>query len=263
MTINLKKFIYPAFSYFNYWLIQEDSFSIQAPFLSEFYFNLKKYLAASKDKDLDFEGLRKKLLTDPQLLEITDFGAGSKRLSSATRSTSDVTRYSTTGRKFSQIYQFLCSQTPAQQVLELGTCVGINTNYLSRSTKGILYSLEGSNALWEKAQQYQKPDNTTFVLGKIEETLPPLLKAIKSVDFVLIDATHTYQGSIAQMAMLRPYVKDTTIIVLADIHWSAEMKKAWNTIREYPEITLSVDFFECGVLFFKNGITRENYVLAI
>ncbi len=209
------------------------------------------------------EALRKKLLTDHQMLEISDFGAGSKRLRSATRRTSDVTRYSTSGRKFSQIYQFLCSQTPAFNVLELGTCVGINTHYLARVTKGQLVTFEGSKALWEKAQHYQKPINTTYLCGKIEETLPPFLNRIQQVDFVLIDATHTYQGSLNQMGMIRPYILESTIVVLADIHWSPDMKKAWDEVRNYPEVTLSLDFFECGVLFFKKRLSSGNYVLTI
>ncbi|MDX5478254.1 MAG: class I SAM-dependent methyltransferase, partial [Cyclobacteriaceae bacterium] len=62
----------------------------------------------------DLENVRHLLLNDHEVLEIEDYGEGSKKLKKQKfRKTSDITRHSTTGQKFSRIYQFFCSLTPA------------------------------------------------------------------------------------------------------------------------------------------------------
>jgi len=39
------------------------------------------------------------------------------------------------------------------------------------------------------------------------------------------------------------------------------MKKAWNTIKNHPEISVSIDIFQIGIIFFKTEITKRHYVI--
>ena len=41
------------------------------------------------------------------------------------------------------------------------------------------------------------------------------------------------------------------------------MKKAWEEIKTHPSVTESIDFFDCGVLFFGKQGVKNDYVLAI
>jgi predicted O-methyltransferase YrrM len=215
-------------------------------------------------KDLELEDFREKLLRDQEILEIDDYGAGSKKLKkNKFRKTSSITKFSTTGRKFSQIYQFFCSLTPAKHVLELGTCVGINTKYLEKASKGELYTMEGSEALWRKAQENQPSKSTHFLLGNIIEILPKHLSQMDKVDFVLIDATHNYQGTLSYFNTLLPHLHQDSIVIIADIHWSGEMEKAWSEIIDNQAISISIDLYECGVLFFSRDLPKANYILSI
>ncbi len=207
------------------------------------------------------EEIRKYLLADKQLLAIADYGAGSKKLKNRKRITAEITRHSTSGRKFSQLYQYFCRLTPAQNVIELGTCVGINTRYLSREVIGTLFSFEGSKALFQKAQEYSPPTNTQYILGKISDTLPHILNAEKQIDFGLIDATHTYDATLLYFKLILPFLTSSSILAIADIHWSREMEKAWQEIKDHPSVVVSLDFYECGILIFKKGIPKMNYIL--
>jgi len=38
--------------------------------------------------------------------------------------------------------------------------------------------------------------------------------------------------------------------VFDDIHWSLEMEEAWEQIRQDPGVTLSIDLFFIGLVFF-------------
>lgn len=257
----MKKHFFPFFSYIQYWLLQEDQYSIQSPFVFEIYNGLIGYLQENQGHFLDIESLRENLLKDTEVLEIKDFGAGSKRVPGQFRETHKIARYSSSFRKFSLLYQYFCHRTAAKNVLELGTCLGINTRYLSQATKGNLYTLEGSESLWRKAQEINPPSNVKYVLGQIADTLPKLLDDIPAIDFALIDATHTYAATLAYFEMVLDKIQPNGILAVADIHWSREMDQAWEKIKSNPRVQVSIDFYECGILIFDPKLTKSHYIL--
>lgn len=255
--------IYPFIAYIRYWLKQEDRFSLQSPFLADLYTGLITYLKANLSTEDPFSSQRKQLAEDHEKIQILDFGAGSKKLSSNFRKTSEIYKYSTSGRKFSTLYRYFCTQTPAIHVIELGTCVGINSLYLASATKGNLYTFEGSPTLLEKAKAINPFYQISYIGGNIAETLPTHLNQDQTIDFALIDATHTYEATLSYFNSMLPFINDSSIIVVADIHWSKGMEKAWEEIIQNQTITLSLDFYECGVLFFRKGLTKSHYILTI
>ncbi|MFC0657992.1 O-methyltransferase [Mongoliitalea lutea] len=213
--------------------------------------------------EAELEFIRQQLLQDEELLIIKDFGAGSKKLKKNTRKISDITKYSTSQLKFNKLYQFFCQETPAQYVLELGTCTGLNAHYLSKVTKGVVHSFEGSEALWKKAKEYHKSENIQFNLGEIKTTLPAILAKSSHIDFALLDATHTEPATLHYFESILPYLQNHSIIAVADIHWSRCMESAWVKLINHPKVSLSFDFFECGILYFDPNLPKESYILDI
>jgi hypothetical protein len=63
-----------------------------------------------------------------------------------------------------------------------------------------------------------------------------------------------YFNIIAQKA-----VANKTIIVFDDIHWSAEMQRAWNEISADDRVATSIDLLRMGVVFFRSGCPKEHY----
>ena len=159
------------------------------------------------------------------------------------------------------LYQFFCKITPAQVVLELGTCLGINTRFLAEVTKGKLYTFEGSAALLKKAKEGGIPANTEYVLGEISHTLPDILDSVHQVDFALIDATHTYEATLQYFETILQKSGPKSIIAVADIHWSSDMEKAWKQIKHHPRTFVTIDFYECGLVFVDPKLTKTHYVL--
>lgn len=249
--------------YINYWLLKLDQYSLQSPQVFQTYTNLKNFLKEQHPYEAELEAIRQQLLQDNELLIIEDFGAGSKKLKKNTRKTSDVTKYSTSQRKFNKLYQFFCLETPARHVLELGTCTGLNAHYLSKVSTGDVHSLEGSEALWKKAKDYHKAENLQFHLGDIKTSLPKILKELTSIDFALLDATHTEDATMRYFDCIAPCLHTQSIVAVADIHWSKGMENAWEALKKHPKTSLSFDFFECGILYFDPKLPKESYILDI
>ena len=244
-----------------YWFSKEDKYSLQSPFLFNIYQELFNFISEREKSDLDIEGIRQLLLNSEKTIKVEDHGAGSKKVNTQIRRISDITKYSTSSRKFAQLYQYFCSLTPAETVFELGTCMGLTSRYLSRITSGIIYSFEGSEEIMSVAKGSGEIGNLNFVQGKISETLGELLLRVDTVDFALIDANHTYSGTMDAFNQIKEKLRSSSILAIGDIHWSSEMETAWKEIISKEDVKLSLDFFECGIIFFDAPVPKDNYVL--
>ncbi len=253
--------VFPLLSYLRYWLKKEDKYSLQSPGIFSLYEDLFRFLQTRKSLDLDIEAHRAELLRNHQTIQVLDLGAGSKKIKSPVRKISEVTRYSSTSRKHAQLLQYFCSLTRAKNVIELGTCLGITTRYLSKMTHGKLFTFEASAQLLSKAKEGWKATHVDFVEGDIRQTLPEKILDLDEVDFAFIDANHTYSGTLFSYNQLSKKIAEQGIIAIGDIHWSEEMEKAWNEIKSRPEIKLSLDFYEVGILIFEFPGRKSEYIL--
>ncbi|WP_035468552.1 O-methyltransferase [Algoriphagus mannitolivorans] len=256
-------FLFQFKSYFKYWLLKEDHFSQQSPFVFNVYQGLNSFLSKNPKGDPEIEGYRKNFLEDTSKIKVLDLGAGSKKVPEPIREIRKITKYSTSSAKFAQIYQYFCSLTPAGNVVELGTCMGISTRYLAKATQGLLYSLEGSPEILNASQIHPFPPCVKLICGSIPETLPKLLEKIPSLDFALIDATHTQEATLAYFEILINKSNRQTIIAVADIHWSPGMEKAWKEIQNHPKVQLTLDFYECGIVFLETPGEKKHLILSV
>jgi len=246
--------------YIKYFFLKEDRHSLQSPTAFKIYNDL--LLHKKKVKFPHIETLRKELLKDDTVLTIEDLGAGSQKLKTSSRKVKDVVRYSNSDVNHNLLYQYFLSITPAKTCIELGTGVGLNAAYLSKYTAGKLYTIEGDRGIFDVAQKHLKDlENVNPMLGNIDDILPKIIEKNQLVDFILIDANHTYRATVDYFHMLLSSVGEDSIIIIGDIYWSREMTKAWKEIHMHPQITLSFDFYECGVLLFKPNLIKANYIM--
>lgn len=212
--------------------------------------------------DPALERLRKALARDARILDIKDEGAGSNFTVGSKRSIASICKNACSSLSHNLLYQFLVMKTPASTVLELGTSLGINTGYLAARTTGTVYTFEVDCSLLEVAENNLKIfPNVRFIQGNIQDTLCEFLKGKPRIDFIQVDAHHTYQATLEYCKWIWPYLHEESVVVIGDIHWSLEMKKAWFEIKEFPGVSSTMDFFECGILFFRMGIQLEHHIL--
>lgn len=250
-------------SFLRYWLLKEDQYSLQSTYISSIYIGLIRFLKKKHKGDFQIEQLRAANLNSTVFIRVEDYGAGSKRVPGTLRPIKKITRYSTSATKFCLIYSYFCSLSPSDVVIELGTCLGISTRYLSQATKGKLYTFEGSPEIQRVAMKNFPSKNTEFIQGPIQSTLPEKLALLPKVDFALIDANHTYKGTMFAWNQLKEKLTPSSIVALADIHWSVEMEKAWEELKNDPEVTLTMDLFETGIFFFNYSGSKTHLILSI
>lgn len=238
--------------------------SLHSPFVFELYTNIIRS-SATYDEFLAIENIRKSLLNNHQIIAIKDLGAGSRKTSNNERKISKIARHSVSNRKTSQLLFKLIRQFRPNTVVELGTSLGINTLYLAQAhPQAHLVTLEGCPNIAAIAQQNFSKGNCPHIHlaeGNIDYTLPVVLETLPLLDFVFFDANHRYAPTLQYFELCLAQAHEHSIFVFDDIYWSAEMQQAWQEIRQHPEVTLSIDLFRVGLVFFRKDQPVQHFRL--
>lgn len=201
------------------------------------------------------EALRGKLLQDTRMIDVEDFGAGSATMSARNRRIRDIARASLKNKKFAQLLYRIVRYYQPRSLIELGTSLGITTSYIAAANRAaMVHTLEGSNNIAKIARdnfQQIGLDNLHLTVGNFDETLPRLLAGVDAIDFAFVDGNHRRQPTLEYFSALRAKSVPSSILIFDDIHWSEEMEEAWKQIRGHESVTLTIDLFFIGIVFFR------------
>lgn len=250
-------------AYLSHLIKSKNQYAIHSPFVFDFYTSIVLQKERSEDEK-PIEERRKELLNDTQLLQITDLGAGSFFSSSKERTIRSIARYSLKPAYWASFLGKIVRHYRYETILDLGTSFGITTAYLTHQTKGNVHTFEGCPSIAKVATQtFQKLaiSNVNIHQGDIQLTLPAYLATQPKIDFVFFDANHTYEPTLSYFYQCLPYMHEDSCFVFDDIHWSKGMEKAWETIQSHPDVTVSLDFYHLGIVFFRKGQAKEHFIL--
>ncbi len=212
------------------------------------------------------EALREKLKNDNSPLIKQDLGAGSQTNPVKNTTTALLAKNS---QSFPMTAQFLFRVTNwlhPKTMVELGTSLGIGTIYQALGSKdGKMYSVEGcpnTTAVARKVVNDFEVDNIEIAQGNFDDLLPEYLEKIKSLDYIFVDGNHLEKPTIAYFEMCLPYVHENSVLVFHDIRWSDGMVAAWEHIKKQKSISLTIEVYDVGIVFFKKDIgEKQNFSL--
>jgi predicted O-methyltransferase YrrM len=212
------------------------------------------------------EQLRSQLKRNTTVLSIEDFGAGSRTNAQKQRSISFIASTSLKPKKFGQLLFRASRFYKPQTILELGTSLGITSSYLaSGNTDANLITMEGAKSVARVAEtNFEKLNlhNIKVIQGNFDETLPSFLMDTSMIDLAFIDGNHRKGPTINYFEQLLPKLNDYSILIFDDIHWSKEMEDAWRIIQSHTKVTLTIDLFFIGLVFFrKEHKEKEHFII--
>lgn len=265
----------------------KTQYNVHSPFVFEFIQNVledDRTFYVFKETDI----LRGELLASKEAIEVEDFGAGSvvdglkktRKISSIAGSALSPAFQCQWFFRISELYKPLT-------IIELGTSLGVSTLHLAEGSPRTakIFTLEGSpeiarlarrNFDWFydtfrktglknndpsvlKFEAYAHNFSTEFeknkiniVVGRFENTLPNVLKSIKTLDLAFLDGNHRRLPTLDYFEQCLEKAHDDTVLIFDDVHWSEEMEAAWDTIKAHPRVRLTIDLFWCGIVFFRN-----------
>ncbi|AFK04886.1 O-methyltransferase-like protein [Emticicia oligotrophica DSM 17448] len=252
------------FDYIKYLFKAKDEHSLHSPFLFDFYTRIVK------DKTnygvySEIENLRKQALKDKRLINITDFGAGAKLNSNKQRMVKNIAKHSLKRPQLAKFLHRIISYYNYKNILDLGTSLGITTAYLAKANQDSqVNTFEGCAETANVAQENFDAlsiNNISLNVGNIDTLLPEVLQKIEKIDFAFFDANHRFEPTISYFEHCVGKIHEDSCFVFDDIYWSNEMKMAWDTIKKHPEVSISIDFFWIGIVFFRKKQPKQHFIL--
>jgi predicted O-methyltransferase YrrM len=259
--------LFQLFAYLRYWVRSGNAHGLHSPFI----FGLYTTVICHDGKFGAFgpiEARRRELLRSTQRLQVTDFGAGSQVAGAGGRQRSlrAIARHAAKPPRLAQLLFRLVNHFQPATILELGTSLGLTTAYLAAAdSRNQVITFEGCpNTAAVARETFAKLHlrNVELVLGNLDHTLPATLAGLaKPVDFVFFDGNHRYEPTLRYFEQCLGKAHEDSVFVLDDIHWSAEMEQAWEAIKAHPAVTVTVDLFYVGLVFFRKKQPRQDFWL--
>jgi predicted O-methyltransferase YrrM len=212
------------------------------------------------------ESSREELLYNTSLIEVTDYGAGSRVNKNFSRTISSIAKSSLKPPKFGQLLFRLVNHFGSSTILELGTSLGITTSYLAAANhNGLVITMEGAPEIAKQAKRHFQHiglNNIEQVIGDFDTTLGNVLQKNKTLDFVFIDGNHRFEPTLRYFNMMKPNLHEYSVLVFDDIHWSKEMEQAWDAIKKDDSVTLTIDLFFIGLVFFRKEQKEKQHFIV-
>lgn len=246
-----------AKKYCSYYLYASNGkgHGMHSPFVYDFIRNVlndKRHFYAYQQ----VEALRRQLLQDKTVIGIQDFGAGSSVDTSSRRVIASIAKNAAKPAKWTQLLFRIVHYYQPKTILELGTSLGISTAYMALANpRAHIITTEGCPEITRYAKQNFRSLQCSFiqqVTGNFDDTLPGILKGISHLDLAFIDGNHRFQPTLNYFQQLLPVLHHSSILILDDIHWSEDMERAWDVIRQHESVRLTIDLFFIGLVFFSD-----------
>jgi predicted O-methyltransferase YrrM len=236
---------------------------------SPFVFALQD--GALKDAALEtlppIEHARQALHNDTRTITRVDLGAGSRSGVASSIRIAEFAQKSLQGEHAARILRGLADALDATHVLELGTALGITTAYLAwdRPNRKV-HTIEGDPILLDIAREQWTQLGIQNIIGHegaFDHILSTSNLAQMKFDLILIDGNHAFEPTMRYWDQLKHQLTEGGCIVLDDIYWSPGMHGAWTAIKSDPLVTLSLDYFEWGIVFVFPRKQTEHYSLRL
>jgi predicted O-methyltransferase YrrM len=208
---------------------------------------------------------RNSLLANKNTIEVTDFGAGSRVFKSNKRAINQIAKNAGISSKRAELLFRITNYFQPESILEIGTSLGLATSALALGNpKTKISTLEGcpnTIAIAKNQCELQNLKNIEFVNTKFEDFLNNPKPETRNPKLIYFDGNHSKKATITYFELLLPTITNDSVWIFDDIHWSQDMEEAWKIIQNHPKVTVTLDTFQWGIVFFRNEQKKEHFVI--
>jgi predicted O-methyltransferase YrrM len=253
--------LYRTIDYLEYLLVSDTRHGTHSPFV----YSLLEEVFYSKNTYPVFDGIeqiRKEMLQSKARIELLDLGSGSRN---GLQKLSEITDRTARGAKYGRLLHRLIARLQPQNCIELGTGTGITALYQATGFQQgqILHTIEGAPALCEiaafNADRCGISQQIQVYPGNFDIVLPELLQKLQRIDYAYIDGNHTYEATKRYFEWFLPHLHTHSVLIFDDIYWNEEMRNVWTYIKNHVSVTISIDIFAFGLVFFRQEQAKEHF----
>lgn len=251
-------------SYIKFLLKSKNQHGVHSPFV----YDLVTQCFYDRTNYSEYKALvayRSELLLNPEKITITDFGSGSKVFKSDERAINAIAKTSGTSLKNAKLLFRLVRHFESPSILELGTNLGIATQAMALANpKAKITTIEGCPAILEVTNRQfskKKLSNIIALQGDFKAKIREHRQ--KNWDLIFFDGHHSKEATLRYFEMLLPNAHNDSVFIFDDIYWSKGMTEAWESIKKHPQVTVTVDIYNWGIVFFRKEQAKEHFKIRV
>jgi predicted O-methyltransferase YrrM len=253
--------VFQVIAYIKFLFHSTNEHGVHSPFvydlITKCFYNTEKLVAYTF-----INTYRNELLQNNKTIEVTDFGAGSRVFKSNTRKITAIAKTAGITTKRAQLLSRLSRYFNFNTALELGTSLGIATSAIAFGNKNThVTTVEGcpetSKIAQEQFKRYQL-SNIKLINTDFSEFLK---NSNTNYNLVYFDGNHQKDATLEYFNQLVNNVDNDTVFILDDIHWSKEMECAWEQVKKHPKVTITIDTFYWGFVFFRKETKHKEHFI--
>ena len=127
-----------------------------------------------------------------------------------------------------------------------------------------MITMEGCSGLAAVAETVfgdLKLSGIQVLVGDFDALLPSVLQQLDQLDFVFFDGNHRKEPTLNYFYRCLPLSNESSVFIFDDIHWSPGMEAAWEEIKKEDAVSLTIDLFWFGMVFFRKGIQKQDFII--
>ena len=292
--------MYIVLAYIKFLLRSTNQHGVHSPFVyglvTKCFYDKKKYPAYQLLKRY-----RKSLLNNERIIKVKDFGAGSRVFKSEKRKVSEIAKKAGISPMRARLLNRLVRYLGVGNALEFGTSLGLGTSAIAAGSKVKVTTIEGcpqtaavaaekfeefhldnielkvgefgkfleESEEWEEDRGQRTEDNSKFQIPNSKyvserESSHPRNSILDSqYSLLFIDGNHKKEATLEYFQKLLPHVHNDSIMIFDDIRWSKQMEDAWEEIKAHPQVKVTIDTFQWGLVFFRREQVKEHFVIRV
>lgn len=224
------------------------------------------YKKVDKNSLLQFKLIKQQLLDNKKTIKVTDFGSGSKIFKSNQRKVSKIVKVAGISLKKAKLLLKITNYFQPKNILEIGTSLGLGTTSLQLgNNNATITTLEGCTETSQVAKALFIHNNFTnihIINGDFKETLHASI-VNKKLDCIYFDGNHTKKATLHYFKTCLETIHNNSYFIFDDIYWNKEMVAAWTEIKKHPKVTVTVDLFYLGIVFFRKEQAKEHFKIRV
>lgn len=258
--------LYSVKAYLKFLWHSKNEHAVHSPFvfslITKCFYDTKNYTEYSL-----LNQNRKSLFNNKNHIVVNDFGAGSRVFKSNKRQIAKIAKIAGISSKKAKLLYRISQYFEPNLILELGTSLGLATTALAYGNqKGKVTTLEGCSetaAIAKKQWDNLGLKNINIEVTEFKNYLTESECQNTKYNLIYFDGNHSKKATLDYFEILLPTLTNDTVWIFDDIHWNKEMEDAWDCIKKHPKVTVTIDTFQWGLVFFRREQEKEHFVIRV
>lgn len=244
-----------AIDFIGYWFSSKTRHGTHSPFI---YGLIEHCIYQHKPlPESDIRTFFNSLKTNNELITGADFGNGGQQVS---RTISHYARTSSMLDFQANLLYRLVAYLKPNSILELGTNIGKSGAYMANANRhSQILTIDANEGLKSLAAKHFEQLGLVNIQCSAQTFEAFFNVNDDAFDFIFLDGNHHYEPTMAYFKSLKTRVKSGGALVFHDIYYNNGMKKAWAEIKKDQDVSISLDLFFFGIVWFGINQAKEDF----